>query len=217
MESKFLILFLWANFTKPPKEKNIEKSRKTDPMENKAMVKIFSLAENNALDLEQLLQYRLTDVCLPILNINGEIKKAVMEEIIVNFWQVATVEMRFLWRKCIQNAADMDQVANKFTWGDYARKIFTKILQRHPNTKEFHLVNYRFDMDLSIKDAEHKKRSALFSGGSKNVFSSSIYTVPLARKFSSFFANSENKITLHEFLLKILPRSTRKISTVYSR
>ena len=69
-------------------------------------------------------------------------------------------------------------------------------------------------MDLSIKDAEHKKRSALFIGGSKNVFSSSIDTIPLARKFSSFFANSENKITLHEFLLKILPRSTRKISTL---
>ena len=49
------------------------------------MVKILSLAENNALDLEQLLWYRLTDVCLPILNINGEIKKAVMEEIIVDF------------------------------------------------------------------------------------------------------------------------------------
>lgn len=122
--------------------------------------------------------------------------------------------MGSLWRKCIQNAADRDQVANKLTWGDYARKIFTKILQRHPSTKEFHLVYYRFDMDLSIKDAEHKKSSALFIGGSKNIFSSSIDTILLARKFSSFFANSENKITLHEFLLKILPRSTRKISAL---
>ena len=55
MKRKCLILFLWANFTKPQKEENVEKSRKTDPMENKAIVKILSLAENNALDLEQLI------------------------------------------------------------------------------------------------------------------------------------------------------------------
>lgn len=50
-----------SNFTKPPKEENFEKSRKTDPVENRAMVKSLSLANNKALDLEQLMQYGLTD------------------------------------------------------------------------------------------------------------------------------------------------------------
>ena len=88
-----------------------------------------------------------------------------MEEVIAEFRLVAIVDMEFLWRNCIPNAVDRDQVENKFTCLDYARKIFTTILQRHPNATEFHLLNDRYDMDLSIKDAEHKKRSALFIGG----------------------------------------------------
>ena len=72
----------WSNFTKPLKEENVEKSKKTDRMENRAMTKILSLAENKALDLEQQIQYRLTDVCLPIFNINGEIRKAVQSKLL---------------------------------------------------------------------------------------------------------------------------------------
>lgn len=103
--------------------------------------------------------------------------------------QVAIVDMGYLWRECIPNAIDRDQVANRFTWGDYARKMVTTILQRHPNAKGFHLVNDRWDMHLSFKDTEHKKRVAFFIGGAKNVYPSSIETIPPARKFSSFFAN----------------------------
>lgn len=132
---------------------------------NRAMVKNLSLAENKTLNLEQLMQYQLIDVCLPIFNIDGEMIKAIkskllecfrMEEIITEFIQLIIVDMRFLWRKCIPNAVDRDQVSNKFAWVDYARRIFTKILQRHPNAKKFYPVNNRYDMDLSIKDAEHK-------------------------------------------------------------
>lgn len=56
-------------------------------------------------------------------------------------------------------------------------------------------------MHLSIKDAEHKKCGALFIGGTKNTYSYSTDAIPPARKFSRFFANSENKIRLRVFLL----------------
>ena len=46
------------------------------------------------------------------------------------------------------------------------------ILERHLEATEYHLINDRYDIDMSIKDAEHKKRSALFIGGAKNVFPS---------------------------------------------
>ena len=45
-------------------------------MENRAMVKIVALAEKAALNLEELMSYRLTEVCLPIFNINGQMRKA---------------------------------------------------------------------------------------------------------------------------------------------
>ena len=65
--------------------------------------------------------------------------------------------------------------------------MFTTTLQHHANAKEFHLFNDRYDMHLFIKDAEYKKRSALFIGGAKNAYPSSTDTIPPARKFSRFF------------------------------
>ena len=79
--------------------------------------------------------------------------------------------------------------------------MVTKILQRFPNAKEFHLVNDRYDMHLSIKDTEHKKRGAFFIGGAKNAYPPSTDIILPAKKFSSFFANSGNKIRLRVFLL----------------
>ena len=48
-------------------------------------------------------------------------------------------------------------------------------------------------MDLSIKDAERKKHSALLIGGTKNAYPSSTDTIPPARKFSSFLQNKKKK------------------------
>ena len=56
-------------------------------------------------------------------------------------------------------------------------------------------------MDLCIENAELKRRIALFIGGAKNVYPCSTDTIPPVRKFSSFFANSENKIRLQALLL----------------
>ena len=48
-------------------------------------------------------------------------------------------------------------------------------------------------MDLSIKDAERKKHSALLIGGTKNAYPSSTDTIPPARKFSSFWQIQKKK------------------------
>ena len=48
-------------------------------------------------------------------------------------------------------------------------------------------------MDLSIKDAERKKHSALLIGGTKNAYPSSPDTIPPARKFSSFLPIQKKK------------------------
>ena len=48
-------------------------------------------------------------------------------------------------------------------------------------------------MDLSIKDAEHKKHSALFIGGTKNAYPSSTDTMPPSRKLSSFLPIKKKK------------------------
>ena len=71
-------------------------------------------------------------------------------------------------------------------------------------------------MDLSIKDAERKKHSALLIGGTKNAYPSSPDTIPPARKFSSFLPiQKKKKDYKHSYQTnsKILWRSTRKRSS----
>ena len=41
------------------------------------MAEIISLAETAAVDLEEPMRYHLTEICLPLFNINGQMRKAV--------------------------------------------------------------------------------------------------------------------------------------------
>ena len=71
-------------------------------------------------------------------------------------------------------------------------------------------------MDLSIKDAERKKHSALLIGGTKNAYPSSTDTIPPARKFSFLpIQKKKKKDYKHSYQTnsKILWRSTRKRSS----
>ena len=68
------------------------------------------------------------------------------------------------------------------------------------------MVNDRYDVVLSIKDAKHQKRNLIFLEGSKNIFPSSNLAVPPTRNFNSFFGNAKNKIRLQDFLFKELTK-----------
>ena len=175
------------------------------------MVKITSPTETAAVDLEQLMRYRLTVICLPLFNINGQMRKAVKSTLVNSFEMhetthegvsyISIVDMGFIWRLAAPQRADRESAEVDFTWGNYATKI-NIILQRHPNAIEYHLVNDRYDVVLSIKNAEHQKRNLIFLEGSKNIFSSSNLAVPPTRNFNSFFGNAKNKIRLQDFLFK---------------
>ena len=203
-----------SSFSKPPVIKKPEKVRKTDAMENRAMVKIIGLAEKSAVDLDELMGYRLTDVCLPIFKINGNMRKAVKSTLFSCFElhetsldgvsYISIIDMGFIWRLATPSTTDRESAGGELTWGNYATKIFKMIIQRHPNALEYHLVSDRYDVDMSIKDAEHQRRTSMFVGGSRNVFPSSNLTIPPVRKFNSFFGNAENKIRLQEFLFNEL-------------
>ena len=101
-----------CNFNKLPVSKGSmpNKAIKTDAMENKAMVSIISLAESgrDKFTLLQVMDFRVTDECLPIFNINGTMKKVQKSKLLekMNFQgieptpdqYVALVDMGFLWR-----------------------------------------------------------------------------------------------------------------------
>ena len=150
-------------------------------MENRAMVKILSLAQGNKVDLKDLMSCRRTEVCLPIFNINGQMRKSVKAKLVdwflmdkTNLDDVAYISINdtgYLWRLAAPTMSDREK-KDKFTWGDYAEKIFNMIIRQHTDAKEYHLINDRYDVESSIKDAEHQKRNLLFIGGAKNVYPS---------------------------------------------
>ena len=61
-----------------------------------------------------------------------------------------------------------DPGGSQLIWKWYAEKMFRLILERHSNAEEIHLINDRYDVDLSIKKCEQGKRSASYTGGSRN-------------------------------------------------
>ena len=204
-----------SNFSKPTVEKTVE-VRKTESMENRSMIKIISLAETAAVDLEEMIRCRFTEICQPLFNINRQMRKTVKSTLINSFEMYETtlkgvsyisiVDMGFAWRLAAPSIADRESAEGDFTWGNYTTKIFNIILQRHPNAIEYHLVNDRYDVVLSIRDAEHQKRNLIFLEGSKNIFPSSNLAVPPTRNFNSFFGNAKNKIRLQDFLFKELTK-----------
>ena len=173
------------------------------------MVKIISIAETAGVDLEELRRYHLTKICLPLFNINGQMRKAVKSPLINSFEMhettlegvsyISIVDMSFIWRLAAPSIDDRESAEGDFTWRNYATKIFNIILQRHPDAVEYHLVNDRYDVELSIKDAEHQKRNSVFLEGSRNIFPSSNLAVAPARNFNSFCGNAKKKIRLQDF------------------
>ena len=133
------------------------------------MVKIISLAETAAVDLEEMMRYRLTEICLPLFNINGQMRKTVKSTLINSFEMhettlesvsyISIVDIGFVWRLATPSIVDRESAEGDFAWGNYATKIFNIILQRNSNAMEYHLVNDRYDVELSIKDTEHQKRN----------------------------------------------------------
>ena len=114
------------NLSKPPQENTVNKPHKTDRMENSAIVKILFLAEGSKVDLEYLMSYRLTEVCLLIFNINGHMRKAVKAKLVNCFLMdetnlddvayISIIDVGYLWRLAARTASDREK-KDKFTWG----------------------------------------------------------------------------------------------------
>lgn len=143
------------------------------------MTKIIAFPEILVVDLEELMSYCLTEMCLSIFNIIHQLRKRMKsssldcfkmyENALNGVSYVSIIDMRFIWRLVTFSKADRETAEGDFTWGNYVRKIFSTIIQGQPNVFEYHVVNDRCDVELSIKDAQHQKRGAMFVGGGRNI------------------------------------------------
>ena len=192
-------------------EKKISASiNKTVKMENEAMSKVISDYCDSKVTLTEILQHRVTDECLSLFNTNGTMVKTQKSKLLQSFSfspispnemrnYTAIIDMGFFWRYCIPTAEDREKGdETKYTWYDYALKIFTCILRRHQTASTIVFVNDPYDVKESIKAEEHANRS--FIHGTKNVYIDPAGELPTKSNMSRFFGNKSNKIRLQQYL-----------------
>ena len=83
-------------FSKSPQKNTVDKPRKRDRVENRAMVKILSLAEGSKVDLEYLMSYRLNDL-LSNFQHQWTNEKSCQSEISCAFSWMKQILMMLLW------------------------------------------------------------------------------------------------------------------------
>ena len=125
-------------------------------MANKAMINLVQAAQMSALDLQSVMEYRLTEVPLSLFHLNGTMKKVQKSKFDCFSFNVphevgnhvSVIDMGLLWRISLPSKEDRETYdGSHFTWKDYAEKMFLKIMDRHPNASEFHFINDRYDVD----------------------------------------------------------------------
>ena len=181
-------------------------------MENKAMISIINLAQEARINLDYLMNYRLTDYPLSLFNANGSMRKVVKSKLLERFELIEAppdlvrgshviVDMGYIWRHGTPSIEDRQKIdRSTFTWRDYAVKLLHMIINRHHNAEEFYLINDRYGVYDSIKDSEHMRRAGNTHSFSKNVFPKSNMPFPSSNQLASFFTNSSNKIRLQKYL-----------------
>ena len=144
------------NFSNPPPVPGTSDARvsKSEAMENKAMASIIALTEahEEKFNLVDVMDFRVTDECLPIFNVNGTMRKTQksklvqklqMETLKVNNY-IVIVDMGFLWHLASPTAEDREKTDNsRFTWRDYTSKPFSLVMARHRQASAVIMVNDR--------------------------------------------------------------------------
>ena len=139
--------------------------KRTDAMESKALTALIQAAQKSAIDLEQVMKYRVRkyrvrDISLPLFNLDGTIRKAMKSKLQECLYfvsenlhsNIAIIGMGLLWRAALPTKEDREAPGgSQLIWKWYPEKMFRLILERYPNAEEIHLINDRYDVDLSIK------------------------------------------------------------------
>ena len=146
--------------------------------------------------MTEVMKHRLTDICLPLFNIDWSIRKAMKSKLLECFQfnmentrsNIAIIDMGLIWRAARPSKSEREAPGGtRLTWRWYAENMLNLILKRHPDAKEIHLIYDRYDVELSVKKGEHNKGSAKYEGGSRNIFPKGNQVVPSVNTFNVFF------------------------------
>ena len=103
-------------------------------------------------------------------------------------YYTAVVDMGFFWRLCMLSAKDKGKGdETKYTWSDYARKIFFTAMNQYSNAKAVIFVSDPYDVTDSVKGEMHLRRDCV--NWSKNIYIKSNDKLPNKKNLLTFFTN----------------------------
>ena len=144
---------------------------KANDMEKQGISDVVELLESaGTFELEDILQYRVTEENMALFNVNGSMRKCQKSKLMQNLTlndkaepndYTALVDMGLIWRLATPSTEDREkQDGTVYTWGDYRTKVVTLVTARHQKATRIIPVNDSYKAAYSIKDSERLLRKA---------------------------------------------------------
>ena len=199
-------------------------SKKVQDMERQALACIVNLVEESGgVDLEEILQHRVTEECLSLFNSNGTMRKTQKSKLVgimnmvpapVPQMYVAVVDMGLLWRLATPSTEDREKSDGSiYTWLDYGEKLLSLLMARHKQACQIICINDQYNQQCIIKDSERIRRQKCPVG---NVYMHKADKFPSSREFHAILEKPENKARLQVFLQSVFTEANTAIEIVYT-
>ena len=126
------------------------------------------------------MEHHITEERLSIFNTNGTMVKVQKSKLVEKLnlipfptvdSYIALIDMGFIWRLATPSPKDREKDdETDFTWSDYANKVFSLVLARHPKASQIIFVNDPYDLEMSIRNSEHECRCSIHRRNPKYIY-----------------------------------------------
>jgi len=188
---------------------------KVAQMEKSGLATLIDLTVGSGMvKLESVLEWRVTDECLSVYNVDGSMRKTCKSKLLYKFKlhpvpekpqdHISLVDMGLIWRLATPTSDDREAVKRdglQYRWNDYLDKICNIVISRHADARLIILVNDRYDLQFSIKDDEHERRAAKHQH-IPNVSPKPEDIFPGSVEFNKLMVNSDNKVRLQKLVME---------------
>ncbi|XP_063222022.1 uncharacterized protein LOC134530774 isoform X1 [Bacillus rossius redtenbacheri] len=183
------------------------KSRQTlrtlvDHAATKQVVDMLTSGETATMTLLDIMQYRITTVCLSLFTADGMFHKPVKSKF-MTLLDLHPVMAPPLYHAIVDLGMAWNKIPACKTWSLYAYNLYNFILSRHPEAVAFHIVNDIYNEETLIDSTKYheQKRRMISYGFVPNIYPIADKQMPTGSAWRSFLSKPANKLRLQHFLL----------------
>lgn len=173
-----------------------------DHAATKQVVDLLTRGETPTMTLLDIMQYRITTVCLSLFTTECVFHKPLKSKF-MTLLILQPVIPPPIYHAVIYVGMAWNKVPACKTWGVYASNLYEYIVSRHPQAVAFHLVNDIYNEEALIHSTKHheQKRRMQSYGFVPNVYPVADQQMPEGSAWRSFLSKPGNKQRLQQFLL----------------